>query len=140
MAERGIEVTLDLRPAHAVVHADRDRLVQVVVNLLSNAAKFVPDQGGRVLVQLLRQDGGFTLRVEDNGPGVPEAYREAAFEKFRQVGGGLKSKPKGTGLGLTISRTIIERFAGRIWLEGASLGGAAVCFTLPEAQTARAAA
>ncbi len=140
MAERGIEVTLDLRPAHAVVHADRDRLVQVVVNLLSNAAKFVPDQGGRVLVQLLRQDGGFTLRVEDNGPGVPEAYREAAFEKFRQVGGGLKSKPKGTGLGLTISRTIIERFGGRIWLEGASLGGAAVCFTLPEAQTARAAA
>ena len=111
MAERGIEVTLDLRPAHAVVHADRDRLVQVVVNLLSNAAKFVPNQGGRVLVQLLRQDGGFTLRVEDNGPGVPEPYREAAFEKFRQVGGGLKSKPKGTGLGLTISRTIIERFA-----------------------------
>ena len=111
-----------------------------MVNLLSNAAKFVPDQGGRVLVQLLRQDGGFTLRVEDNGPGVPEAYREAAFEKFRQVGGGLKSKPKGTGLGLTISRTIIERFGGRIWLEGASLGGAAVCFTLPEAQTARAAA
>ncbi len=140
MTEKRVALTTDLKPAHAIVHADRDRLVQVLVNLLSNAAKFVPEEGGAVLVQLLHHDGTFILRVEDNGPGVPESHREAAFEKFRQVGTVLKGKPKGTGLGLTISRTIIERFGGRIWLEQASLGGAAVCFTVPEAHAERAAA
>lgn len=140
IAEKRVELVADLRPGQAIVHADRDRLVQVLVNLLSNAVKFVPEEGGRILVQLLREDGTFTLRVEDNGPGVPEPYREAVFEKFRQVGAVMKSKPKGTGLGLAISRTIIERFGGRIWVEDASLGGAAVCFSLPEAQAQRVAA
>ena len=84
------------------------------------------------------------MRVEDNGPGVPQPYREAIFEKFRQVSGSgslLKDKPKGTGLGLAICRQIVEHFGGRIWAEDAALGGAAVCFTLPAAvEEARAAA
>ena len=74
---------------------------------------------------------------------MPQPYREAIFEKFRQVSGSgsmLKDKPKGTGLGLAICRQIVEHFGGRIWAEDAALGGAAICFTLPEAQTARAAA
>jgi signal transduction histidine kinase len=139
-AERRVEVRTDFKAARALVRVDRDRLVQVAVNLLSNAAKFAPEDEGRVLVQLLRHEGTFLVRVEDNGPGVPEPYREAVFEKFRQVGDGTRGKPKGTGLGLTISRQIIERFGGRIWVEEASLGGAAVCFTLPEGQAERAAA
>jgi signal transduction histidine kinase len=132
-AERRVVLTTDLKAARAPVRCDRDRLVQVVVNLLSNATKFAPAEGGRVLVQLLELGGGaFVVRVEDNGPGVPEPYREAVFERFRQVGDLVRDKPKGTGLGLTISRQIVEHFGGRIWLEeAASLGGAAVCFTLP---------
>jgi signal transduction histidine kinase len=79
--------------------------------------------------------------VEDNGPGVPQPYREAIFEKFRQVSGSLvKDKPKGTGLGLAICRQIVEHFGGRIWAEDAALGGAAICFTLPAVQDARVAA
>ena len=73
----------------------------------------------------------------------PEPYREAIFEKFRQVGGSgslLKDKPKGTGLGLAICRQIVEHFGGRIWAEDAALGGAAVCFTLPAAEASGAAA
>ena len=86
---------------------------------------------------------GFLVWVEDNGPGVPQPYREAIFEKFRRVGGSggmLKDKPKGTGLGLAICRQIVEHFGGRIWVEDAGLGGAAVCFTLPAAQMEKAAA
>ncbi len=131
-AERRVALTTDLKAVRAPVRCDRDRLVQVVVNLLSNATKFAPAEGGRVLVQLLELGGAFVVRVEDNGPGVPEPYREAVFERFRQVGDLVRDKPKGTGLGLTISRQIVEHFGGRIWLEeAASLGGAAVCFTLP---------
>jgi signal transduction histidine kinase len=139
-AERRVTVRTDLKAAAAPVHVDRDRLVQVAVNLLSNAAKFAPEGEGQVLVQLLRHEGTFLVRVEDNGPGVPEPYREAVFERFRQVGDGVRGKPKGTGLGLTISRQIVERFGGRIWVEEASLGGAAVCFTLPASEAGRAAA
>ena len=128
--------------AAAGVRVDRDRLIQVLINLLANAAKFVPEGSGRVEVEVRRQDGGFLVRVEDNGPGVPEPYREAIFEKFRQVGGSgglLKDKPTGTGLGLAICRQIVEHFGGRIWAEDAALGGAAVCFTLPSAKASGAA-
>ncbi|HEX6014528.1 MAG TPA: sensor histidine kinase [Geminicoccaceae bacterium] len=137
-AERRVRLTQALPVAAATVCCDKDRLVQVVINLLSNASKFVPEGHGHVHVELRRQDdcGGFVVRVEDNGPGVPQPYREAIFEKFRQVsgsGGALKGKPKGTGLGLAICRQIVEHFGGRIWAEDAALGGAAVCFTLPPA-------
>jgi signal transduction histidine kinase len=141
-AERRVELTTDLEPGRAPVRCDRDRLIQVVVNLISNAAKFARNDGGRVLVLLSRAaDGGtFVVRVEDNGSGVPEPYREAVFERFRQVGDLVRDKPKGTGLGLTISRQIVEHFGGRIWLEEASLGGAAICFTLPPPAAAERAA
>ena len=94
----------------------------------------MPEGKGQVRVVLSRQADGFLVRVEDNGPGVPQPYREAIFEKFRQVSGSvLKDKPKGTGLGLAICRQIVEHFGGRIWAEDCSLGGAAICFTLPVA-------
>jgi signal transduction histidine kinase len=139
LAERRVRLTQALPAAATTVCCDKDRLVQVVINLLSNASKFVPESLGHVHVELRRQDarGGFVVRVEDNGPGVPQPYREAIFEKFRQVSGSaLKDKPKGTGLGLAICRQIVEHFGGRIWAEDSELGGAAVCFTLPEAGTA----
>jgi signal transduction histidine kinase len=140
LADRRVRLTQTLPATAAAVRCDKDRLLQVMINLLSNASKFVPEAEGHVHVELRpREDGGFLVRVEDNGPGVPQPYREAIFEKFRQVGGSggaLKGKPKGTGLGLAICRQIVEHFGGRIWAEDSELGGAAVCFTLPEAGTA----
>jgi Na+/proline symporter/nitrogen-specific signal transduction histidine kinase len=139
LAERGVTLEVAIPAEAAPVICDRDRIVQVVLNLLSNACKFAPSPGGRVRVELRRRGGVFELRVEDNGPGVPPAEREAVFEKFHQLTGNLNTqKPTGTGLGLTISRQIVERFGGRIWVEDSSLGGAALCFTLPVAEEAGA--
>jgi Na+/proline symporter/nitrogen-specific signal transduction histidine kinase len=130
-AERRVTLMRDLGSDAALVRCDRDRLEQVVINLLSNASKFVPEGEGRVRIELRPQGDGFLVRIEDNGPGVPEPYREAIFEKFRQVSDNLKTRPQGSGLGLAISREIVERFGGRIWAEGSPLGGAAICFVLP---------
>jgi Na+/proline symporter/nitrogen-specific signal transduction histidine kinase len=133
---RGAELGLDLNPGGdaadqpALVLADRDRLVQVLVNLLSNAAKFAPSEGGRVEVRLARLDGQVRVCVTDNGPGIPAHELDLVFEKFRQASTGGE-KPIGTGLGLPISRQIVENFGGRIWAEGGVGKGATLCFELP---------
>ena len=74
--------------------------------------------------------------MRDNGPGVAPQDRDVIFEKFRQVGDTLTEKPQGTGLGLPISRHIVERHGGRIWVEGAPGAGACFSFTLPLARDA----
>jgi signal transduction histidine kinase len=88
----------------------------VVLNLLSNAAKFVPAQGraGRPAAAA-PTPAGCTVEVQDNGPGVPPEQQQLIFEKFRQ-GGDAANRPQGTGLGLPISRQIVEHFGGRMWL------------------------
>jgi signal transduction histidine kinase len=140
-AEKRIALIQDLATTGAAVRCDKDRMVQVLINLLSNASKFVSAEQGQVRLELHQKGQEFIVRVEDNGPGVPEPYREAIFEKFRQVTGSmLKDKPKGTGLGLAICRQIVEHFGGRIWAEDAGLGGAAICFTLPAASVTEKAA
>ncbi|MCM2340030.1 sensor histidine kinase [Rhodoferax sp.] len=118
-------------PEHPLVLlADPDRLTQVMLNLLSNAAKFVPLPGGRVDVSLSSDDTGVTLMVRDNGPGVSAEQQALIFQKFRQ-GGDAANRPQGTGLGLPISRQIVEHFGGRLWLESEHGQGAAFCFYLP---------
>jgi signal transduction histidine kinase len=113
-----------------VLLADPDRLTQVLLNLLSNAAKFVPVPGGRVDVSLSGDDAGATVVVRDNGPGVSAEQQALIFEKFRQ-GGDAANRPQGTGLGLPISRQIVAHFGGRLWLESHPGQGAAFCFYLP---------
>jgi signal transduction histidine kinase len=128
--ERRTRVTVSLPDAPLVLLADPDRLTQVLLNLLSNAAKFVPVPGGRVDVSLRRDDTGVTLVVRDNGPGVSPEQQALIFERFRQ-GGDAANRPQGTGLGLPISRQIVEHFGGRLWLESQAGQGAAFCFRLP---------
>jgi signal transduction histidine kinase len=114
------------------ITVDRDRLMQVVINLLSNAAKFARADGGRVKVRLRRQNGRLAVSVEDNGPGIPPDQGEAVFDRFHQLEGDeLSGKPQGWGLGLTICRQIVEHFGGRIWVEPAKPSGAVFSFTLP---------
>ena len=109
---------------------DEDRLLQVLLNLLSNAAKFVPAPGGRVDLWLQADETGVLVTVEDNGPGVPVEQQSLIFEKFRQ-GGPASHRPQGTGLGLPISRQIVEHFGGRMWLRTDPRQGSAFSFTLP---------
>ncbi len=127
--ERQCRLTLDMPDRVPPLFADPDRLTQVLLNLLSNAAKFVPVPGGEVVLSLVSDEQGLTVRVQDNGPGVPAAQQGLIFEKFRQ-GGDAANRPQGTGLGLPISRQIIEHFGGRLWL-APSATGACFCFSLP---------
>ena len=128
--ERGAVVVL-LRPSHGpVLRADGDRLLQVMINLLSNAAKFIPQTEGRVEVRVTAGPLAATVEVQDNGVGVPPEQQALVFEKFRQ-GGDAAKRPQGTGLGLPISRQIIEHFGGRLWLRSEGAQGACFGFDLP---------
>ena len=128
--ERQTTVTVDVPQTPLVLMADPDRLTQVMLNLLSNAAKFVPVPGGRVAVSLCSNHQNVTVRVSDNGPGVSVAQQALIFEKFRQ-GGDAANRPQGTGLGLPISRQIVEHFGGHLWLESHPGQGSIFCFDLP---------
>ena len=130
LRERGAVLDLQLPPSLPLLRCDPDRLTQVLLNLLSNAAKFVPEQGGRVVLRLLADDQGVSVEVQDNGPGVPDDQRALVFEKFRQGGDGTR-RPQGTGLGLPISRQIVEHFGGRMELRPDQGQGACFVFTLP---------
>jgi hypothetical protein len=129
--ENGVAIAARIPPAGPVVLADRDRLTQVMINLLSNAVKFVPGGSGRVEVRV--QPLGQSVRVEvaDNGPGLSAEECQVVFEKFRQGGNTLTDKPQGTGLGLPISRQIVEYFGGNLWVESQPGAGATFIFTVP---------
>ncbi|MFG1211168.1 ATP-binding protein [Xanthobacter flavus] len=127
---KGAEIVFAAAAAVPSVKADPDRLTQVMLNLISNAAKFVPAQGGRIDVRLLADAEGLEVQVEDNGPGVPPSDRDTIFEKFRQ-GGDALNRPPGTGLGLPISRRIVDHFGGKIWLDQKAGKGACFAFRLP---------
>ncbi len=117
------------------VMADFDRVVQVMVNLLGNAVKFADPKKGRVRVTATRQGNEVRVDVQDNGAGVPEEDLDVIFDKFRQGGDTHRERPAGTGLGLPISREIIDHLGGRLWAERHPGLGATFAFTLPVART-----
>ena len=127
------EIALDLAlPDEAPrVRADRDRLMQVMLNLVSNAVKFCPRGTGRIGIALRVQPDALQVDVSDNGIGIAAADHDLIFEKFRQVGDTLTEKPQGTGLGLPISRQIVQHFGGRLWVHSELGQGATFSFTLP---------
>ncbi len=122
------------RPSLPIL-ADRDRLVQVMLNLLSNALKFIPEDGGRVDVQMTDSERGITVTVADNGPGIAPEEQPRIFEKFHQLDEG---RQRGSGLGLPISRQIVEHFGGRMWVESTPGEGARFSFFLPRTSGASA--
>jgi signal transduction histidine kinase len=118
------------------VYADLDRLIQVLVNLLSNAAKFCDEKAGYVVVTAQARPEGLQISIADNGRGVAPENRQLIFEKFQQASIDLTDKPRGTGLGLTISRQIIDHFGGRLWVESVAGSGARFCMVLPRRKQA----
>lgn len=126
-----LELSLCAQPCE--VEGDRDKLIQVMLNLLSNAVKFVPGEQGRINVCLMAGEQTAQVAVSDNGPGIPIAEQGLIFERFRQGGDSLTGKPQGTGLGLPISRQIIEYLGGQLWVASEPTLGACFVFELPYA-------
>jgi len=115
--------------------ADTDRLVQVLINLLSNAIKFSP-KNSTVFVSVADTADGARIAVEDIGRGVPEASREAIFERFKQIDRSDERQKGGSGLGLAICKAIIERHNGKIGVESGAEGqGSRFWFCLPKQQS-----
>lgn len=129
--EKHILPSLSL-PDHAPpVSGDRDRLMQVMINLLSNAVKFCENDGGRVNVRLGVHPDHLQVEVSDNGIGIRSEDLEMIFEDFRQSRHASRGRPPGSGLGLSITRRIIEYHGGRIWAQNEPQRGSCFTFTLP---------
>lgn len=132
--ERHIDYTVTA-PEALPAEADGEKLQRVLINLLSNAFKFTPD-GGAIALRLSEQDGHALIEVQDNGPGVAPALREAVFERFRQGEGNAQRRHGGTGLGLAIVKDFVELHGGTVKLDEASGGGAQFSVRLPLAAPA----
>jgi Na+/proline symporter/nitrogen-specific signal transduction histidine kinase len=131
--DKGVCLDVELPASVPPVDGDRDRLVQVILNLLSNAVKFCPPGTGRVQLTVAAQDATVRVDVHDNGPGIPVEDQAIIFEKFRQGGDTRTNRPAGTGLGLPISRRIVDHLGGRLWVDSEPGAGATFSFTLPVA-------
>ncbi|HEX3295794.1 MAG TPA: GAF domain-containing protein [Nocardioides sp.] len=125
----GIELVVEVEEGVGQVYADELRLKQVLLNLITNAVKFTGD-GGSVTVRAVRDGSDIDITVTDTGIGVPEADRERIFESFQQGGRG-GSREEGTGLGLTLSRRIVELLGGHMWLETEVGRGSTFGFSIP---------
>jgi len=112
------------------VNADPDRLLQILTNLLSNAAKFSP-QGGSIRVAAEAIEGSVRVSVTDEGPGIPEEFRGRIFGKFEQADGSDTRQKGGTGLGLSICKALVEKMGGHIGFQSAPGAGATFWFELP---------
>ncbi len=128
--EKGIALRLEPLPPLPPIKADRDRLTQVMGNLLSNAFQY-GSEGGAVTVSAQRDTASVTISVADDGPGVPSEYLPHIFKRFWRVDPARSRATSGFGLGLSIARHIVEGHGGRIWAEETVGGGLTIKFTLP---------
>ena len=135
--EQGIHFETDANEA-CVAAVDPEKLQRVLMNLVGNAFKFTP-HGGRVRCRLRSGGDQLTVSVDDSGPGVPAELRDAIFERFRQVDGGMSRKVAGTGLGLAIAKEFVEMHKGAIDVSPSDLGGARFTVSIPHARLATAA-
>ena len=110
-----LNLVREIEPDLPAITGDQDRLIQVVINLISNAVKFT--DAGSIACSARREGEDLVVSVRDSGIGIAPTDQSKVFEKFRQVGDTLTDKPKGTGLGLPICKEIVEYHRGRIWVE-----------------------
>jgi signal transduction histidine kinase len=128
---KGLGLDLAEEEDPLIVHADRDKVGQVLMNLLGNAIKFTPS-GGSVKVQLAGEEDAFArVHIRDTGEGIPPEQLPLIFDKFYRVQPGMQTKAAGTGLGLSIAKSLVELQGGRIWAESQVGQGSTFFFTLP---------
>ncbi|RDV14604.1 histidine kinase [Pontibacter diazotrophicus] len=129
--EKGITLVVDVQQNLPPLLADRDRLIQVLVNLISNAIKFCNPEQGEITVSGYWIDGQVKVNVMDNGKGIDQESQEQIFDKFYQARNQNIRKPEGSGLGLAICKKIIVSHKGRLWVDSEPGKGAKFSFTLP---------
>ncbi|HZR00520.1 MAG TPA: response regulator [Chloroflexota bacterium] len=128
-ARKGIALFVAAEGAGEIV-ADEGRLTQILLNLLSNAVKFTPE-GGRVTVEAVRLPDVVQVSVSDTGIGIAPEDHDRIFDEFQQVDGSASRRQEGTGLGLALTRRLVELHGGRIWVESALGQGSRFHVTLP---------
>ena len=130
---KGVALTTDLAAQTVMLHVDRDRLTQVFINLLSNAAKFSDPEYPSVSVRGEAMDGGYLVSITDNGRGIAPNELEIIFDKFSRGGkyADDKPKPSGSGLGLAIAKHVVEHCQGKIWAESPPGKGATFRVFIP---------
>jgi adenylate cyclase len=126
----GIDLDLRVDDGIDIVVADEQKVKRIVYNMLSNAVKFTPTNG-KAGIKARRTDEGVEIDVWDTGVGITAADQGRIFEEFHQLGDGLSAKPEGTGLGLTLTKKLVELHGGRIWVKSSPGEGSTFTFTLP---------
>jgi signal transduction histidine kinase len=124
-----LRLEIDLADGLPLVLGDRDKLIQVMINLIANAVKFTSQ--GTVTIRARQDEQQIVFSVIDQGIGITVEDQALVFEKFRQVGDSLTGKPQGTGLGLAISKEIVEHHQGKIWLVSEPGKGSNFSFSIP---------
>lgn len=114
------------------IEADHDRVAQVLTNLITNAVKFVPENTGNITVRLIDAGENIEVDIKDNGPGIAENDIDKVFNRFVQVEKHVGEGEHGTGIGLTITKEIVEMHHGKIWVESTPDHGSHFCFSLPK--------
>ncbi|MFH1723507.1 MAG: GAF domain-containing sensor histidine kinase, partial [Elusimicrobiota bacterium] len=109
------------------IRADRDKLSEILANLMTNASKYTPEEGS-IGVKLTGDGEKVRVEVWDSGPGIPEDYREKVFDKYCRI---TAEKEEGTGLGLAIAKELVELHRGKIWVESEMGKGSTFIFTIP---------
>ncbi|MEO1514662.1 MAG: sensor histidine kinase [Bacteroidota bacterium] len=131
---RGIQLLFSPDKAHYDILGNRDHLMQILINILSNAMKFCANPGGQITLQLSEADDHVQLSIADNGIGIEAEKQELIFEKFTQIQSGQTGKPDGSGLGLFITKKLVERQGGSIWVESKLGEGATFFLKFPKVE------
>jgi PAS domain S-box-containing protein len=124
----GVELITDVDEEVPTITADSDRILQVMINLISNAVKFTDE--GNIKCAVREENGAVVVAVTDTGVGIAPEDQEAVFDRFKQVGDTMTDKPQGTGLGLPICKQIVEHHGGRIWVESELGKGSTFAFAI----------
>ena len=126
ISKKQLALQKEIGPNVGLLTGDRDKLTEVIINLLNNAIKYTPK--GSITIKLTGSEQEVRFEIADTGPGIPPKYREKIFDKFERI---MTEKQEGTGLGLPIAKDIIELHQGKLWVESEPGKGSTFIFTLP---------
>ena len=131
-SNKSITLNHDIDPELGLIKGDEGRIKQILYNLLSNAIKFTPEDGRVDVLAARRENGTLEIAVADTGIGIKKEHQELIFSEFRQVEETYSRRYEGTGLGLALTRRLVELHNGSIWVESVVGEGSTFTFTIPQ--------